>query len=139
VSIDISPVLIFSARESEKTVLTHYTYTWPAAGDTVDTATWKAGGSTQAEDTPSRVKVARQALALGLGSMFNHSRKPNVGWERDIPTQSIRYFALRDIMANEELCISYGPKLWFTDVDGPIEPDVMEETDVMACTVDIFN
>lgn len=30
----------------------------------------------------------------------------------------VRYQALRDIKDGEELCINYGPKLWFVDEDG---------------------
>ncbi|KAJ4520041.1 SET domain-containing protein 7 [Exophiala dermatitidis] len=60
-----------------------------------------------------------QALALGLGSMFNHSiRQQNVGWKRNTETDVIVYTALRDIKAGEELCISYGSaRLWFDDAD----------------------
>ena len=58
-----------------------------------------------------------QALALGLGSLFNHSRlHQNIGWKRDIPNTCIAYTALRDIAFGEELCISYGD-LWFEDAD----------------------
>jgi uncharacterized protein len=93
-------------------------------------------------DTVSKdgvVKSSRQALALGLGSMFNHSRRPNVAWERDISSLSIRYFALRDINGGEELCISYGPKLWFDDVDGPSEDTVENENDILNCQGNIFD
>jgi SET domain-containing protein len=60
-----------------------------------------------------------QALALGLGSMFNHStRDQNVGWTRNTETDVIVYTALRDIKAGQELCISYGSaRLWFEDTD----------------------
>ncbi|OAP56918.1 hypothetical protein AYL99_09030 [Fonsecaea erecta] len=66
-----------------------------------------------------------QALALGLGSMFNHStRDQNVGWKRNTETEVIVYTALRDIKAGEELCISYGSvRLWFEDVDANAEAD----------------
>ena len=58
-----------------------------------------------------------QAVALGLGSLFNHSSlQHNVGWSRDLTRQCIVYRALRDIKAGEELCINYG-KLWFVDAD----------------------
>ena len=71
--------------------------------------------------------------------MFNHKRLPNVAWERNIPMQAIRYFTLRDIEEGEELCISYGPKLWFTDADGP-EDDVatIDEADTLSYETDIF-
>lgn len=52
--------------------------------------------------------------------MFNHSRHghgQNVGWRRDIEREVIFYVALRDIDVGEELCINYGGRLWFQDVD----------------------
>ena len=60
-----------------------------------------------------------QALALGLGSMFNHStREQNVGWIRNTETDVIVYTTLRNVKAGEELCISYGSaRLWFPDAD----------------------
>ena len=58
-----------------------------------------------------------QAIAFGLGSLFNHSNlDQNVGWSRDLFSQCIIYKALRDIKAGEELCINYG-RLWFEDAD----------------------
>ena len=61
--------------------------------------------------------------------MFNHSiRAQNVGWTRDLESRCIVYRALRDIKAGEELCISYGEKLWF--VDSEVESIPESETDV---------
>jgi SET domain-containing protein len=60
-----------------------------------------------------------QALALGLGSMFNHSTKAqNVRWSRNTEHDYIVYTSICDIEAGEELCISYGSGvLWFDDVE----------------------
>jgi len=92
-TIDISPILLFPTDEYDQhgqhTQLDHYTYRWK-------------GG---------------MALALGLGSMFNHSNKPNVGFQRDFDNKVIRYTTLREIQPNEELCISYGSNLWFPDME----------------------
>ncbi|KAG0264339.1 hypothetical protein DFQ27_001281 [Actinomortierella ambigua] len=103
--IDVSPVLLFPTDEynahGRYTQLDHYTYRWP-------------GG---------------MALALGLGSMFNHSNKPNVGYQRLFDQRCIRYSTLRDIQAGEELFISYG-NVWFpevTDGKGPQEGQEQEE------------
>ncbi|BFZ61802.1 hypothetical protein YB2330_002878 [Saitoella coloradoensis] len=97
--IDISNVLVLPPSDVEDhvrhTLLDHYTYTWPYEG------------------RPS------QAVVLGLGSMFNHHRNPNVGWTRDLEQICVRYQTLRDIEVGEELCISYGSKLWFVDTDAP--------------------
>lgn len=71
--------------------------------------------------------------------MFNHKCVPNVAWERNIAAQCIRYFAIRDIAEDEELCISYGSRLWFVDVDrDQPEAIVADETDVFPCGVDVF-
>ncbi|CAG8481368.1 7800_t:CDS:10 [Ambispora leptoticha] len=47
------------------------------------------------------------ALALGLGSLFNHSRNNNVGYVRDFEANVIRYYTLCDIESGKELCINY--------------------------------
>ncbi|KAI0769853.1 hypothetical protein C8Q74DRAFT_853218 [Fomes fomentarius] len=92
--IEISPVLLFNAKEYEEhgrhTVLDHYTFVW---------------------------RDGRMALALGLGSLFNHSQRPNVSYTIDPATESIRYTTSRRILPDEELCIFYGHKLWFDPVD----------------------
>ncbi|KAJ1865135.1 hypothetical protein LPJ73_000089 [Coemansia sp. RSA 2703] len=47
--------------------------------------------------------------------MFNHEPfgHQNVGFTRDMSQNVIKYTALRDISAGEELCICYGPNVWF--------------------------
>ncbi|CDO70863.1 hypothetical protein BN946_scf184801.g56 [Trametes cinnabarina] len=106
--IEVSPVLLFSATEYEEhgchTVLDHYTFKW---------------------------RDGRMALALGLGSLFNHSQRPNVSYSFDMATESIRYTTTRKVMRDEELCIFYGHKLWFDPLDAAdrADADVMEETD----------
>ncbi|KAH8104815.1 hypothetical protein BXZ70DRAFT_998726 [Cristinia sonorae] len=92
--IEISPVLLFTQNEYKEhgqfTVLDHYTFKWPDG---------------------------RMALALGLGSLFNHSESPNVSFQLDTDTESIRYVTSRYVAAGQELYIFYGHKLWFEDVD----------------------
>ena len=58
-------------------------------------------------------------LALGDGSLFNHSRHPNVDYRVDAANLYIRYLSgHKAILKNEELCISYGANLWFEDANG---------------------
>ncbi|KAI0264013.1 cytidine deaminase-like protein [Gloeopeniophorella convolvens] len=88
--LEISPVLLFSVEEYEAhgrhTVLDHYTLKW---------------------------RDGRMALALGLGSLFNHSDAPNVTYTIDASTESVRYTTTRAVEPNEELCIHHpGPNLW---------------------------
>ena len=55
------------------------------------------------------------ALALGLGSLFNHHpTSANVSYELDKTTRSIRYRTVRQIQKGEELCICYGVgRMWW--------------------------
>jgi len=84
--IEYSPILLFQKDEWEShgkyTILQHYTFRW---------------------------KNGCYAIALGIGSLFNHDRFPNVGWVRLYEENIIRFTALQKIEIGEELCISYGP------------------------------
>ena len=66
-------------------------------------------------------------LALGLGSLFNHSRTPNMDYRLGSADENvIRYYVGNcAIKAGEELCIYYGPDehLWF---ELPKDKDAIE-------------
>ncbi|KAJ1027755.1 hypothetical protein NDA13_003210 [Ustilago tritici] len=95
--IEVSPVLLFPPAEyaqyGSKTQLDGYTFVWKRTSQ----------GS------------AIMALALGLGSLFNHHpTSPNVKYTLDHATHSIRYTTTRAIQAGEELAISYGSgRMWW--------------------------
>ena len=57
-------------------------------------------------------------LIMHSGSLFNHSEYPNVSFSLDTKSECIRYTATRPISPDEELCIFYGHKLWFTPAEG---------------------
>jgi SET domain len=46
-------------------------------------------------------------LALGYGAMYNHDNPSNLRFEADEQAQTIRFIAVRDIAADEELTINY--------------------------------
>ena len=50
---------------------------------------------------------ATQALALGYGSLYNHSNPSNLRYETDTEALVMRFIAVRDIDADEELTINY--------------------------------
>ena len=47
------------------------------------------------------------AIALGLGSLFNHTSNPNVSYTGHAGDKTIIFTAMRDIAAGEELTIDY--------------------------------
>ena len=59
------------------------------------------------------------AIALGYGSLYNHSETPNLDYILDYDDQTIEFFAIRDIKIGEELSINYRSEkiekypLWF--------------------------
>ena len=110
-TIEVSPVLVLDAQSwrenGQHTVLNHYCFVW--------------------RDQPRGSPVS-MALALGMGSIFNHRKDPSVGWVCDIDSQVIRYITLREVEEGEELFICYGRDLWFTDTDaGEVSSEENEE------------
>lgn len=98
--INVSHVLLFPADEyqvhGKHTQLDNYTYIWNKGADGVT-----------------------MALALGLGSLFNHSyESPNVSYTFDRVKETIRYTLMKNVDAETELCISYGSgKMWWEEKD----------------------
>lgn len=72
------------------------------------------------------------ALALGLGSLFNHHPfNANVSYELDKKTLSIKYRTVRDIQEGEELFICYGTgRMWWEPCqEEKISTPVCEESE----------
>ncbi len=112
--LEVAPVLIIPSTEwlahGQHTMLAHYTFEWP-------------GGC--------------QAICLGtFGSMWNHAKRPNVGYMRSMGSCSILFRAIRDISAGEECCISYGARLWFEDASADAADDGFSDDD--ATTEDVL-
>lgn len=82
--IESAPVLIFTSKERrhlEKTLLNYYIYPWRST----------RGAS----------------LALGFGSIYNHSFSPNADWKQNFRTQSMVYRAIKNIKKGEEITVNY--------------------------------
>lgn len=83
--LEVSPVIIFPKEEYKylkKTNLINYVFWW---GKNYDDC----------------------ALALGIGSLFNHSRTPNAIFKRKRKKETINFYAYTDIKAGEEILINY--------------------------------
>lgn len=52
-------------------------------------------------------RCTRSAIALGLASLINHSDTPNAAWETDAISQTIYFYALRQIEIGEEITHNY--------------------------------
>lgn len=94
--VELSPVIVLSAPDRRLIHTTHlhdYYFLWDGDG---------------------------AAIALGYGSLYNHSPSPNLDFELDYDFEQIRFRSLRHIIAGEELLIDYlsgdddREKLWFT-------------------------
>jgi SET domain-containing protein len=48
------------------------------------------------------------AIALGFGSLFNHSEKENITYKSNLKKKTIEFKAIRDIKKDEQLFIDYG-------------------------------
>ena len=54
-----------------------------------------------------RLQRPRPAIVLGYGSIYNHSNPAGLRCEGDAATSVLRFIAVRDIGADEELTINY--------------------------------
>lgn len=81
--VEVCPVLVIAAHDVEAfntTGLDHYCYAW-------------ADGAV--------------ALALGLGSLYNHSFTPNAGFDTDEEAETVTITALTEIARGEEIRFNY--------------------------------
>jgi SET domain-containing protein len=65
----------------------------------------------------------RSAIALGYGSLYNHSYEPNATYKKRLEEGFIDFYALKDIQKDEEVTVNYWygdpdnkKKLWMDDV-----------------------
>ena len=83
--VEIAPVLVLPPADVEcikKTKLYDYYFLWSETEEII-------------------------AIALGYGSIYNHSYTPNLIYETYYEDEKIHFIALRDIEAGEELTINY--------------------------------
>jgi SET domain-containing protein len=112
-TVEVAPVLLFDAASYEQhgrhTLLDEYVFKW---------------------------KGGAWALALGIGSLFNHHSTPNCGWMADFSRHELRFVALTDVEAGAELTVSYGSRVWFED--STREADEDEEGFHLASASDLL-
>jgi uncharacterized protein len=99
--IEVSPALISCKDEWQylkKTILFNYCFTW---GENYE----------------------HTAIALGYGSLFNHSYTPNANFIYNIDNLSIDFYAISDINDGQEITINYNEDpedkspLWFDVIE----------------------
>lgn len=65
------------------------------------------------------IQEKTSAIALGYGSIYNHSDQPNTSFELNFDSNEIKFSSIRNIESGEELLINYIDskekeyKLWF--------------------------
>ena len=57
------------------------------------------------------------AIALGYGSLYNHSYTPNARYYKDFDNSLIKYVCITDIQKDEEITISYN---WDPEDKSPV-------------------
>jgi SET domain-containing protein len=107
-------------------------------GEVIETCPMLVLPAEQVGDDPARHALAGYtfvwgrgtvALALGYGSLYNHSYQPNARYE-DVGGRTKRFVALRDIAAGEEITVNYNGEpgdrspVWFDVTEGKTTPRV---------------
>jgi len=59
------------------------------------------------------------ALALGFGSIYNHSYTPNCKYKKDLKNKTLGFYAIKKIKKGDEILVNYNgnpnctEKVWF--------------------------
>jgi len=104
--IESCPVIEFPQKDLQflkQTLMVNYYFLWGKHMDTV-------------------------AVALGFGSLYNHSYDPNTTYIKHVEEELINFVALKDIKKGEEITVNYNhgnpydkSPLWMKDVPPPHE------------------
>ena len=78
--IEVCPVILFNVKRGENHICEEYAFRW--------------------DDR-------RIALALGYGSLYNHSNKPNAYYVQDTRKRTISVYALQEILKDTEIVFNY--------------------------------
>lgn len=100
--IEAAPVILVPAAQCaliDRTILHDYYFDWDGGPE----------GSAAGE--------GRGALALGLVSLCNHSRRPRARVRRNVAQCTLDLVALTPIAAGDEVTIDYNCPLWFAPQD----------------------
>ena len=60
-----------------------------------------------AEELGIDVEFSGYCLPLGFGSIYNHSKDPNIDWDIDVSERIVQFVAVKDIKVDEELLFNY--------------------------------
>ncbi len=83
--IELCPMIVFNANDREQindTFIYEYYFEWGISG-------------------------RKGALALGFGSLYNHSYSPNARYLPDFNLNVLEFVSIRDIDAGEEITVNY--------------------------------
>lgn len=106
--IETSPVIVLSAEEIDSLELTQlYNYYFAWGPDSKNAA-----------------------IALGYGSLYNHSYTPNARYYKDFDNRLLKYVCIRDIQKDEEITINYN---WDPEDKNPVWFDLASENDLEVC------
>ncbi|GAA6006657.1 Tad3p [Rhodotorula paludigena] len=114
--VEISPVLVLDEKE----------YKGRSKGET-DDGTLKGVEASQLRGYVfTWGRDGSMAVALGIGSLFNHSSSPNVTYSLDYSQYTISYRTAKPVRQGEELTIFYGHSVRFSGTDNSSEEAVVE-------------
>lgn len=57
----------------------------------------------------------KQVVGLGFSSFYNHKNQPNAGWRSNIELDAFEFYALKEILPNEEIFVWYGGEEYWND------------------------
>ncbi len=97
--IEKCPILTLPINKDESSdLLIHYRFNWPQGNE------WE-----------------EQVVALGYGSLYNHSEEPNAFWVSSSDSRCFEFYSLKDIEEGDEILVWYGGENYWNDGRKDIE------------------
>lgn len=97
--IEKCPILTLPINKDESSdLLIHYRFNWPQGNE------WE-----------------EQVVALGYGSLYNHSEEPNAFWVSSSDSRCFEFYSLKDIEEGDEILVWYGGENYWNDGRNDIE------------------
>lgn len=92
--IEICPVIDIGLSKNEVShILIDYRFNWPQGNENVE----------------------KQVVCAGYGMIYNHSQFPNANWRSNLESNCFEFYAIKDILVNEEIFVWYGDDSYWND------------------------
>lgn len=121
--IERCPIIETPTRDYQhlrKTELRNFYFLWNKTTRPINQNLWS-------RNSKFKIRNKKAAIALGYGSLYNHSYNPNATYKKNFKGKTIDFIAIRPIKKGEEITVNYNlgdpsnqSPLWIKSIKPPL-------------------